>query len=83
MEYCAKSELHPASAGLGMLKGRQKRLHRTLSGCNLSTAQAEPNSLPPLSGRARFLDRYQGLKPLAESCHPFGISPWFRRDRAA
>ena len=22
MEYCAKSELHPASAGLGMLKGR-------------------------------------------------------------
>ena len=21
MEYCAKSELHPASAGLGMLKG--------------------------------------------------------------
>ena len=24
MEYCAKSELHPASAGLGMLKGRPK-----------------------------------------------------------
>jgi hypothetical protein len=23
LEYCAKSELHPASAGLGMLKGRQ------------------------------------------------------------
>ena len=22
MEYCAKSELHPASAGLGMLKGQ-------------------------------------------------------------
>jgi hypothetical protein len=24
LEYCAKSELHPASAGLGMLKARQK-----------------------------------------------------------
>jgi len=25
LEYCAKSELHPASAGLGMLKGRSSK----------------------------------------------------------
>ncbi len=32
--------------------------------------------LPP-SGQVAFCISIQGLKPLAESCHPFGISPRF------
>jgi hypothetical protein len=31
MECCAKSELHPASAGLGMLKGCRSLSRRDLS----------------------------------------------------
>jgi hypothetical protein len=41
LEYCAKSELHPATAGLGMLKGRQMILPEmclNLWLCNTSSA---------------------------------------------
>ena len=33
------------------------------------------DSLAAPSGQVVIGNGYQGLKPLAESCHPFGISP--------
>jgi hypothetical protein len=68
LEYCAKSELHPASAGLGMLKGR-KIFSSAVHLVNASTPDAPV--LPPLQGGA-FMNRHLGLKPQAESCSPFG-----------
>jgi hypothetical protein len=69
MEYCAKSELHPASAGLGMLKGRKIFV---IGGPFLAdTCTREAPVLPPLRA-VRFIDRHLGLKPQAESRSPFG-----------
>ena len=68
MEYCAKSELHPASAGLGMLSGR-KMLGWTFRSSSLFIF-AKPIYRP--FGAGAFLNRYLGLKPQAESYCPFG-----------
>ena len=67
LEYCAKSELDPRS-GFGVLKGRK------MFGMEVSffiSVDLRKTDLPPLRG-GRFLNRYLGLKPQAESCCPFG-----------
>jgi hypothetical protein len=46
----------------------EERLHKR------SDAMSRGNYVPPLQGGTLFL-RHQGLKPLAESYHPFGINP--------
>jgi hypothetical protein len=71
-EYCAKSELHPSAAGLEVLKARKTiRLH-------LNRVWDLRTILPPLRG-GPFLHPYPGLKPRAESFHPFGMIPLARR----
>jgi hypothetical protein len=63
-------ELHPATAGLEVLKGRQTFCSKASFG--IPAANTVPTAL---SGQLVFGIGNLGLKPQVESCHPFGISP--------
>jgi hypothetical protein len=56
-EYCAKSELHPAAAGLEVLKGRQKGVRARETKRSLGT-----NALPPLQGGSLCANLFPGVK---------------------
>ena len=64
-------ELHPAAAGLEVLKGRKKICYRWFV---RSTSSLEAIILPPLSA-VLISCLYLGLKPQAQSYYPFGICP--------
>ena len=66
MEHCAKSELQPRG-GLEMLKGRQK-----LVGIPFGILCGKLVRSAPCEG-GLLLHLYLGLKPQAQSFHPFGI----------
>jgi hypothetical protein len=90
LDYCAKSELHPATAGLELLKGRQMirpEMWFSLWLCNTASAapglsRALGRASPTASasrGRVFALQRYLHINIVILEDHGKGLHRFYRR----